>query len=169
MTEDRRRGLTLISGGQTGVDRAALDVALAFGIPCGGACPRGRLSEDGRIPDRYPVVEIASSRYVDRTRANVVRADATLVLAWGEPTGGTAATIRFAVEADRPHRVCALDGPLDVVPAVAAWIQRGAFRVLNVAGPRASKHPMVRPRALSFLRALVVALGSAATEGADRT
>ena len=92
----------LLSGGQTGVDRGALDAALEAGFPCGGWCPRGRRAEDGKIPDRYPLREASSPRYVQRTRRNVRDADATLVLAWGEPSGGTRATIAFAERLARP-------------------------------------------------------------------
>lgn len=77
------RRLRVISGGQTGVDRAALDVALELGLPCGGWCPAGRRAEDGPIPARYPLTETAGADYVERTRRNVVEADATLVLCHG--------------------------------------------------------------------------------------
>jgi predicted Rossmann-fold nucleotide-binding protein len=76
----------LVSGGQTGVDRAALDVALELGVPCGGWCPKGRRAEDGRIPDCYPLTETRTGDYATRTRWNVRDSDFTLVLSWGEPT-----------------------------------------------------------------------------------
>src|SRR5262249_20137195 len=84
----------LVSGGQTGVDRAALDAALEVGVPCGGWCPKGRKAEDGRIDDRYPLCETPSAAYSQRTRWNVRDSDGTLVLAWGEPTGGTLLTVK---------------------------------------------------------------------------
>src|SRR3954454_8651242 len=84
----------IVSGGQTGVDRAALDVALALGIPCGGWCPKGRKAEDGPIEDRYPLSETPSSDYRQRTLWNIRDSDATLILTWGEPTGGTLLTVK---------------------------------------------------------------------------
>lgn len=80
--------LKIISGGQTGVDRAALDVALELGLPCGGWCPRGRRAEDGVIAERYPLTETRSARYAVRTVRNVRAADGTLVLTRGQPSGG---------------------------------------------------------------------------------
>jgi Circularly permutated YpsA SLOG family len=85
----------IISGGQTGVDRAALDVALELGIPCGGWCPKGRRAEDGAIPDKYPVEENDSPEYPPRTARNVRAADGTLILTRGTPDRGTALTVRI--------------------------------------------------------------------------
>ena len=82
----------IVSGGQTGVDRAALDVALELGIPCGGWCPRGRRAEDGALSARYPLMETPSDDYVQRTTWNIRDSDGTLILTRGEPTGGTAQT-----------------------------------------------------------------------------
>src|SRR5436305_1193025 len=84
---------TIFSGGQTGVDRAALDVALELGIPCSGWCPRGRRAEDGTIPPRYPLQETRSLAYPVRTRWNVRDSDGTLILTRGRPDRGTALTI----------------------------------------------------------------------------
>jgi hypothetical protein len=95
----------IISGGQTGVDRAALDVARELGLPCGGWCPKGRRAEDGPIPARYPLVETASASYPQRTRQNVLDADGTLILTMTPPTGGTALTIRIAEGNDKPYLV----------------------------------------------------------------
>ena len=78
----------IISGGQTGADRAGLDVALDAGFPCGGWCPKGRKAEDGRIPDKYPLTETGSADYLKRTEKNVVDADGTVIFTFGMPTGG---------------------------------------------------------------------------------
>ena len=95
----------IISGGQTGVDRAALDVALELGIPCGGWCPKGRKAEDGPIDPKYPLKETKSTQYHFRTIANVMEADATLILTSGIPTGGTAFIIEVALKHKKPYLV----------------------------------------------------------------
>ena len=142
---------TLISGGQTGVDRAALDLALELGLPCGGFCPRGRLAEDGPIEERYPLTETPSADYAQRTEWNVVRSDATLILHRGWPRGGTALTVRLARAHAKPTRLVDLAKEVDPRP-VADWAR--AFRVLNVAGPRESQSPGIYEAARQFLRAV---------------
>lgn len=136
-------GIRIISGGQTGVDRGALDAALEAGNPCGGWCPAGRRAEDGRIPDRYPVEEVVERDYRVRTRRNVEDADATLIIHHGELEGGTALTVNICRELGRPHLlVNAANETVDeAVGRLRAWIEDGGFEVLNVAGPRASKWP----------------------------
>src|SRR5438045_4470583 len=101
-----RRGiLKIISGGQTGVDRGALDAALAFEVECGGWCPAGRLAEDGTIPKRYPVMELANAGYAERTARNVADSDGTLIISKGEPIGGTRETIDRCVEMRKPYLI----------------------------------------------------------------
>jgi hypothetical protein len=142
----------IVSGGQTGVDRAALDVALELGIPCGGWCPRGRRAEDGPIPDRYPLEETPSEEYPPRTAMNVRDSDGTLILTRGEPDRGTALTLRLAQECGRPHLVIDLAGAADS-GAVRAWVKALCVGVLNVAGPRESSRPGIYDEAARFLRA----------------
>lgn len=146
----------IVSGGQTGVDRAALDVAIAHGLPHGGWCPRGRRAEDGRVPDRYRLREHASADYAARTEQNVRDADATLVLAIGLPRDGTALTVRLAARHGRPCLVVDLDDPPPAAEVVA-WLRRSRVRTLNVAGPRESTHPGIHDRAAAFLAAIVPA------------
>ncbi len=141
----------LVSGGQTGVDRAALDAAISLGLPCGGWCPRGRRAEDGPLDPRYPLIETPSDDYAQRTAWNVRDSDATLVLTRGRPTGGTAFTIDVARELRRPVRVEDLDEGPDP-RATRAWLLEGAVLHLNVAGPRESGRPGIYQAALSFLR-----------------
>lgn len=138
----------IVSGGQTGVDRAALDVALALGLACGGWCPLGRRAEDGPIPGRYPVRECGSRDYAERTRLNVRDSDATLVLCTGEPSGGSALTVRLARELGRPLLVIDPDAA-DAGARFGEWI--GTTTVLNVAGPRESTEPGITGRARVFL------------------
>ena len=144
----------IISGGQTGVDRAALDAAMAHGVACGGWVPRGRRAEDGRLPPRYPLRETRSSAYAERTRLNVRDADATLILTRGHSSGGTALTIEFACQLRRPHLV--VDLAADADPAAArTWLAALQVRVLNVAGPRESGCPGIFEEARAFLDAML--------------
>ncbi|HOT28542.1 MAG TPA: putative molybdenum carrier protein [Candidatus Ozemobacteraceae bacterium] len=133
----------LISGGQTGVDRAALDVALELGIPAGGWCPAGRRSASGPIPARYPLVETEAAAYPQRTRQNIRDSDATLVITRGEPSGGTLLTIRLAERMKRPCLV--IDFSIQRLPVarieILEWLRNIRPAVLNVAGPRASESP----------------------------
>ncbi|MBW4699905.1 MAG: putative molybdenum carrier protein [Aphanocapsa lilacina HA4352-LM1] len=140
----------IVSGGQTGVDRAALDVARALGIATGGWCPAGRWAEDGVIPESYPLVPTPLSDLAQRTAWNVRDADGTLILTVGEPTGGTALTVRVACELAKPHLVVDLAGTLDFEP-VRSWLREQSIRILNVAGPRASTCAGIYDRAFTFL------------------
>lgn len=144
--------LKIVSGGQSGVDRAALDVALRLGIPCGGWCPRGRRAEDGRIASRYPLSETPTSQYPQRTRWNVRDSDGTLVLHAGTPRGGTALTLGFVRRQGKPLLQVDLDGAPDP-PELARWLAGSGIRVLNVAGPRESEAPGIGERAARYLEA----------------
>ena len=141
----------VVSGGQTGVDRAALDVAITLGIPHGGWCPRGRRAEDGVVPARYAVVEHASPDYAARTQANVADADATLILARGTLSGGTALTRDVARRLQKPFLIVDLGTDPDPT-AVREWLAGHAVGVLNVAGPRESQSPGIGDAARAFLR-----------------
>lgn len=132
--------LTILSGGQTGVDRGALDAALAADAPCGGWCPAGRAAEDGPIPERYPVRELSTSGYDERTRRNVEDSDGTVILMFGPPTGGTASTIGFSRRLGKAHLI--IDAPATSIEQagrlLSEFVRRHHVRRLNVAGPRAS-------------------------------
>jgi hypothetical protein len=144
----------IVSGGQTGVDRAALDTAIEHGIACGGWCPRGRLAEDGAIDLRYPLREAPSATYAERTALNVRDSDGTLVLTWGRPTNGTALTIHLAETMEKPCCVVDIrDG--DGVQRAQQWLSAHGVRVLNVAGPRASVDPRIYPAAVAWLKAFL--------------
>ena len=145
--------LTIFSGGQTGVDRAALDAALAAGTPCGGWCPAGRLAEDGVLPEHYPLREVANGGYRERTRANVLGSDGTLVIHAGELEGGTAQTAGFCRAHGKPCLL--IDSNAVTHEAAAAMVRRFVARhgiaVLNVAGPRGSKHPGIYEYAFTLV------------------
>lgn len=132
----------IVSGGQTGVDRGALDAALAAGVPCGGLCPRGRIAEDGVIGHAYPLTEMDGG-YIERTRANVAASDGTVILCPGAPEGGTLNTLEFCLQHDKPHLVIDSDRstPDEAAVAVREFVLHHGIGVLNIAGPRASKQP----------------------------
>lgn len=146
--------MKIVSGGQTGVDRGALDAAMAVGIPHGGWCPRGRLAEDGRIPDCYELAETDSGRYVVRTERNVLDSDATLILCRDTPQGGTELTRRLAEQHEKAYLVVDLDEP--ALPSkVAGWLQDNGVETLNVAGPRESQSPGIQADAENFIRSVL--------------
>jgi hypothetical protein len=133
------RALTILSGGQSGVDRGALDAALELGNPCGGWCPRGRMAEDGPIPPRYPLHE-TDGGYAERTRRNVAESDGTLILHRGPLGEGSLLTLELCGELGKP--VCLVDAgtssPADAAAAAIAFIEAHDIDRLNVAGPRRS-------------------------------
>jgi Circularly permutated YpsA SLOG family len=135
--------LKIISGGQTGVDRAALDVALRRGIEAGGWCPTGRLDEFGRIPDRYPVKELENGGFTDRTWRNVKGSDGTVIIYPGKLSGGTEQTVQFCVEQPRPHELIDASkvSAEEAASLIADFVRKNKIDVLNVAGPRQSEWP----------------------------
>lgn len=135
----------IVSGGQTGADRAALDWALQRGVAHGGWCPKGRLAADGPLPERYLLRETDSTGYRQRTKLNVRDSDATLIFNTGVLDGGTLQTVRFAQTLGKPHLVAQLDEPAqeNAVRRIRVWLTEGQFGVLNVAGPREAKRPGV--------------------------
>lgn len=139
-SEIKQYPMKVISGGQTGADRAALDAAVGRNYPVAGSCPKGRLAEDGPIPERYPLTEITGG-YRARTRENVQTGDGTLVVYRDELKGGTALTVSMALKEGKPLKL--IDISL-VEPALAAekvreFCMENQIGTLNVAGPRASQ------------------------------
>ncbi len=135
----------VISGGQTGADRAALDWAMGRGLETGGWCPAGRLAEDGVIPLLYPLKETTESAHIVRTEANVRDADATVIFSLSSRlVGGSSATRDLAVRIGRPWLHLARDamGSVDAgARTLAGFVDRHAPRTLNIAGSRASEEP----------------------------
>ncbi len=144
----------VVSGGQTGADRAALDVAIELSIPHGGWCPRGRRAEDGVIDDRYQLTEMDSDDYSARTKQNVIDSDATLILYSEKLEGGTLLTARYAANIGKPSYRLQLARRSSFL-ACSQWLIENKVEVLNVAGPRASKDPLIYERARRFLLQLL--------------
>lgn len=143
----------VISGGQTGVDRAALDAAQAHGLSVGGWCPHGRRAEDGRVPERYPLAETPTDAYEERTAWNVRDSDGTLIITDGTLGGGTALTREEARTQGRPVLHVRTGDPAPI-PMIRAWAEEHDLRTLNVAGPRASESTGIYDRARAILDAL---------------
>lgn len=148
------RPTKIVSGGQTGVDRGALDAAIELGIAHGGWCPRGRLAEDGAIPERYWLTETDSPEYSVRTERNVLDSDATLILYRGELRGGTELTRRLALRHEKPCLVVDLDAPPEP-EAIRRWFVESRAQTLNVAGPRESQNRGISARSEEFLKTLL--------------
>jgi len=140
----------IVSGGQTGVDRAALDVALELRIPCGGWCPAGRRAEDGAIPERYPLRCTEESRYDVRTEANIRDSDGTLIIAASPLTGGTKLTRDLARRLDKPLLILP-PKTLFVADMIEPWLKDHKISVLNVAGPRESTSPGIYRQTVQLL------------------
>ena len=137
--------LKIVAGGQTGVDRAALEWALATGVPHGGWCPKGRQAEDGVIPSQFQLRETGSSNYSIRTRRNVRDSGGTVIFSEGtELTGGTQETAEFAKKIGKPllHLVSSA-GIDEMATQLNAFLKEHGIVVLNFAGPRASEEPEV--------------------------
>ncbi len=135
--------MKIVSGGQTGVDRAALDAALECGVSAGGWCPKGRIAEDGIISEKYPLRELDRSGYKARTKQNVLDSDGTVIVYFGAPSGGTEQTLLFCIREKKPYVL--IDAELVQVEQaekkIRDFVTQECISVLNIAGPRASKTP----------------------------
>lgn len=132
--------LTIISGGQTGVDRAALDMALQQGITCGGWCPEGRVAEDGIIAEKYPLKALKGGGYKARTKKNVHDADGTVIIYFGYLRSGTEQTLKFCLSEGKSYLL--IDGdetkPEGAAFRINEFVQGLTGKTINFAGPRAS-------------------------------
>jgi hypothetical protein len=146
----------VISGGQTGVDRAALDAALAASFPCGGWCPEDRRAEDGPIAASYPLLAMPGGGYAERTRKNVMDSDGTAVIYFGDLEGGTELAAYLCMKNSRPYKL--IDGDeVSVERAIqlmTRFVRDRQVAILNVAGPRATQ----RPQAYAYARAVISGL-----------
>jgi hypothetical protein len=150
--------MKIISGGQTGVDRAALDTAIELGMEYGGCIPRGRRAEDGPIDGKYDrLTELESPSYSTRTERNAVDGDATLIFTSGPPTEGTAYTVECAKKHGRPYLLVDLFGEKDeeARERIVKWLGETGPGVLNIGGPRESKVPGIYARTRRILRAVL--------------
>ena len=149
--------LHIISGGQTGVDQGAMDFALENRIPCSGYCPNGWLSENGRIPSRYPVQELMSSNYEDRTLRNIQTSHGTLIIHRGKTlTGGTMLTKQIAFSQDKPLLIFHLEeNPEFNKQILSTWLGDNQIKDLNIAGPRESQNPGIQHQTKKYLEILL--------------
>jgi hypothetical protein len=154
------RRISIISGGQTGADRAALDFAIEYGFAHGGWCPRGRKAEDGIIPARYEIRETPSRRYAQRTECNIRDSDGTLVVSIAaEPQGGTRLTLDLARRLGKPVLHIARASGVDIDELgrqLHDFLRERSVKILNVAGPRASQEPEIAAFVAEVLRFALV-------------
>jgi hypothetical protein len=131
----------IISGGQTGADRAALDTAIKLGIPHGGWIPKGRITEEGPLPDKYELQEMPTDSYPERTEQNVIDSDGTLIICRGKPTGGSDYTRKVALKHQKHilHIDLNLTTSYDAASLILSWADLQRIEVLNIYGPRASE------------------------------
>jgi hypothetical protein len=153
----------IVSGGQTGVDRGALDAALEVGFPCGGWAPAGRIAEDGPISARYPLAELAGGGYEERTLQNVLDSDGTAILYFGELEGGTRLTAQYCQEHRKPCELLNAErmNPKQAAREIVAFVAGNRIKVLNIAGPRASKWPGARDYACETIGLVLAAYAPA--------
>jgi Circularly permutated YpsA SLOG family len=134
----------IVSGGQTGADRAALDWAMRHGIEHGGWCPKGRRAEDGTIPSRYALRETPSRAYIERTEWNVRDSDGTVLFTIEERlVGGALRTLEFAILHHKPHLHLTEAAKGNAALVLGTWMRQNSIRVLNAAGSRATREPRV--------------------------
>jgi hypothetical protein len=151
--------LWIVSGGQSGVDRAAMEFALMHDLPVRGWCPQGRLAEDGVIPARIPLQESKSPEPALRTELNVYDSDATLILTFDEVKDGTVLTEECAAVFKKPVLIFQIitDASKSEVVQFRNWIEKNNIKILNIAGPRESFRPgVVYAQAWSWLQALFI-------------
>ena len=145
----------IVSGGQTGADRAALDFAIGQNIPYGGWVPKGRKTEDGQLPDQYHLQEMPVTDYAARTEQNVIDSDGTVIISHGFLTGGSALTKEFAIRHEKPCLHLDMNNTSidEAAGLLNLWISEHQLKVLNVAGARAGKDPEIYTMTRNILNA----------------
>ena len=156
---------TVVSGGQTGADRAGIEAGLAHGLVVAGFCPHGYRAEDGMIPDRYAahLTPLASNNYAARTKKNIALADATLILVGVHVGQGSALTQRICVQRGQPCLLVNVVGNPTVADDVLAWLRSVGPATLNVAGSRESKLPGIQRLATLLLTRVFAEIGRPVT------
>lgn len=148
----------IVSGGQTGVDRAALDIAIKLGVDHGGWCPKGRKAEDGALAVCYKLIETESDDYSERTKLNIKDSDGTLILVPSTPikvTDGTILTINEVKDMKKPYLIIDLSDSDEALLSINKWIGENKVETLNVAGPRESQSPGIYDKASSLIEAVL--------------
>ena len=146
----------IISGGQTGADRAGLDAAIDTGIEYGGWIPRGRQAEDGIVPEKYTALqELAKGGYSKRTEQNVIDSDGTIIFSFGKLTGGSELTRQVADKHKKPCLHIDLSRDQNPETMIKDWLVKWDIRVLNVAGARESKSPGIYKSVYDVLTAVL--------------
>ncbi|MEI6422058.1 MAG: putative molybdenum carrier protein [Lentisphaerota bacterium] len=170
--KENSRIVKIVSGGQTGADRGGLDAAVELGIPHGGWCPKGRLAEDGVIPDKYNQSETVSKNYAKRTEKNVVDSSATSIFTNGTPTGGSKKTAEFAEKHGKPY-ICLDTGKseTETTEQLIDWTRnlRNPQIVLNVAGSRESKAPGIQKQVAKIVGNLITEVNEIVKTGMEET
>jgi len=158
----------IVSGGQTGADQAALDVALELDMPHGGWIEKGRKTENGILPEKYKLKEMATSDYYKPAEQTVVDSDGILIISHGKLKNGSAITLKLAKKHHRPWLHIDLNAmnAFKATKTVNSWIVQYNVKVLNVAGPQASKDPDIYKATKKILRS-VIAFGIITTDMAD--
>jgi len=146
--------IKIISGGQSGVDRAALDFAIKYKLDCGGFCPKGRLAEDGIISGIYPLIETNSSLYKERTRLNVEISDALLIIYENNIGSGTQLAIEVAKTLNKDYHVIQVPSDEIHIDRILKWLLFLKPANINIAGPRESNDKGIYLHTIEFLEQL---------------
>ncbi|MEA2106371.1 MAG: putative molybdenum carrier protein [Bacteroidota bacterium] len=148
--------LKIVSGGQTGVDRGALDFALDYSYPSGGYCPKNRKSEKGKIPKKYPLIELESNEYIDRTKKNISISDGTLIIKDNQPLGeGAMNTLELCKKDKKPFFIAETNFQPEDYDKFISWLKINNIKVLNIAGNRESQSPGIAKKAFTLLEFLL--------------